>query len=160
LALTVGVCAAAIHVVWKASDAVADAATAERAAAEIAARAAIRLRERERSDLLLHDLVLGALIVATRVGARNRPPRPSWPRMPCACWNKTVNKKTVLDHIDNVRGKQIDVAAERVRLLTGLFGTAVSLRNASIDPALGTQLRAAGMPDTPLISVTEPVVWP
>ena len=72
VALTVGVCAAALHLVWKASAAVATSAAAERAAAETAARAGMRLRERERTDLLLHDLVLGALIVATRVGDRNR----------------------------------------------------------------------------------------
>ena len=73
---------------------------------------------------------------------------------------KTVNKKSVLHHIDNARGKEIDVAAGRVRLLLGLLGTAASLRNDAIDPALAKQVKTARMPDTPLTSVTEPVSWP
>lgn len=72
VAVTVAVCTAALHLVRKASAAVSAAAAAERSAAEAAARTAIRLRERERWDLVLHDLVLGALILASRVGEHNR----------------------------------------------------------------------------------------
>ncbi len=72
VAVTVAVCAAALHLVGKASAAVSAAAAAERSTAEAAARTAIRLRERERWDLVLHDLVLGALILASRVGDHNK----------------------------------------------------------------------------------------
>ncbi len=70
------------------------------------------------------------------------------------------NKKRQLDHVDNRRGAEIDVAHERVRLLVGLFGTASSLTSPAVDPALAKLLRDAEIPATPLISVTAPVDWP
>lgn len=72
IAVTVLTCVSAIYLFRKASDAVSSSAAAERSAAAVAARAALRLRERERWDLVLHDLVLGALILASRIGERNR----------------------------------------------------------------------------------------